>query len=157
MKVDKKKFKHVIDHRGILSVLCNPKTKSFVCKKICKADKYNLFDCLCEISKNILKGNVKFTEEELKKLKSQVHLLTLLSHNTIPRSEKHRLFMQFGVNPKHQSGGKKFFKNAMLPVLQKLGKALGPLVGLPGFLFEKKTHNQKGGNFLDVLGKDRIV
>ena len=87
------------------------KGKSYICRKILKAGGSGLMKCLCEISKNVLKGNVPLTKFQKKKLSSHKHTLRkLLDKKKLSLIKKQRLV---------QKGG---FLNALLgPVLNLLG------------------------------------
>ena len=87
------------------------KGKSRNCRKILKTGGSGLMNCLCEISKNVLKGNVPLTRLQTKKLSPHKHTLRkLLDKKKLSLIKKQRLV---------QKGG---FLNALLgPVLNLLG------------------------------------
>ena len=81
----------------------------------------NLIDCLCECSKNILKGNVPLKRAQLEKLRREKHNLRLLALKRTPLRKKKKIL---------QKGG--FIGLVLGPALAVAGSLLGKLIGSHG-------------------------
>ena len=103
------RFRKLKKHSNALQILREGDSK--ICKQVLRDGGASLMNCLCEISHNILKGNVPLTMSQKKKLSPYKHTLRQLTNN-----QKISL-----VKKKHlvQRGG---FLSALLgPVLTLLG------------------------------------
>ena len=88
-----------------------------MCKAMIKAADRGLVQCLCECSLNVLKGNVRLSADQKRKLARHKRGLRTLAKNKASLQSKKRIL---------QKGG---FLGALLrPVLQVLDKTLLPAV-----------------------------
>lgn len=84
-------------------------------KTFLKTCSQELIDCICECSKNVLKGNVPLSLAAFKKLRRYKHTLRKLSNRKVSGKNRRKLLQQ-------QSGG-------------FLGALIGPLIGLASSMF----------------------
>ena len=88
-------------------------------KAILESSSLDLVDCLSEIAENILKGNIKLTERDKKRLKRYRLFLRQLACNRNSKQQRRRAVLQTG---------------GALPAL------LAPIIGLAGSLLGSLIH-----------------
>ena len=85
-------------------------------KTILKHSSADFIRSLCEISLNVLKGNIPLSDAQYKKLKKQKTTLKLLANKKIGIKRKHKALVK-------QSGG------FLLPLLSVVAPIVGDLIG----------------------------
>ena len=108
-----KRLEKLKTHSQSLHILRKGKPK--ICNQVLNNGGRSLMSCLCEISHNVLKGNVPLTHLQKKKISSYKHIIRKLANSKkLSLSKKKKLV---------QKGG---FLSALLgPVLTLLGGFLG--------------------------------